>query len=92
MIESRAVEERGEVLLDIQELQTHFITDAGRARRGRGDLTVHRGETLGIVGESGCGKSVTALSVMRLIPYPPGESSAGEILLRGAEPAGAVRR
>ena len=72
------------ILLDIQELQTHFITDAGTVRAVDGvSLTVRRGETLGIVGESGCGKSVTALSVLRLIPNPPGKVVGGRILLDG---------
>jgi oligopeptide/dipeptide ABC transporter ATP-binding protein len=84
MTESRAVEKRGEVLLEIRGLKTHFVSDEGVSPAVDGvDLRVHRGETLGIVGESGCGKSVTALSVMRLIPEPPGRIVAGEILLEG---------
>jgi oligopeptide/dipeptide ABC transporter ATP-binding protein len=72
------------ILLQIQDLQTHFITDAGTVRAVDGvSLTVRKGETLGIVGESGCGKSVTALSVLRLIPNPPGKIVAGKILLDG---------
>ena len=47
------------------------------------DLTLHPGETLALVGESGCGKSVTALSIMRLIPTPPGKYESGSILLNG---------
>jgi oligopeptide/dipeptide ABC transporter ATP-binding protein len=71
-------------LLQIQDLQTHFITDAGTVRAVDGvSLTVRKGETLGIVGESGCGKSVTALSVLRLIPNPPGKIVGGKILLEG---------
>ena len=70
------------ILLEIHELETHFITDAGTVRAVDGvSLTVRRGETLGIVGESGCGKSVTALSVLRLIPNPPGKVVGGRILL-----------
>jgi oligopeptide/dipeptide ABC transporter ATP-binding protein len=72
------------ILLEIQELETHFVTDAGTVRAVDGvSLTVRRGETLGIVGESGCGKSVTALSVLRLIPNPPGKVVGGRILLNG---------
>ena len=72
------------MLLEIQNLQTHFVTDAGTVRAVDGvNLTVRKGETLGIVGESGCGKSVTALSVLRLIPNPPGKIVAGKILLEG---------
>jgi ABC-type dipeptide/oligopeptide/nickel transport system ATPase component len=47
------------------------------------DLVIHKGETLGVVGESGCGKSVTALSIMRLIPQPPGRIVKGEIIYTG---------
>ena len=49
------------------------------------DLEVHRGETLGIVGESGCGKSVTALSILRLLPEPPACIEAGEICFAGED-------
>jgi oligopeptide transport system ATP-binding protein len=72
------------VLLEIKGLKTHFFSDEGVSPAVDGvDLRVHKGETLGIVGESGCGKSVTALSIMRLIPDPPGRITAGEILLDG---------
>ena len=72
------------VLLEIKGLKTHFFSDEGVSPAVDGvDLRVHKGETLGIVGESGCGKSVTALSIMRLIPEPPGRITAGEILLEG---------
>ncbi len=72
------------ILLEIQDLQTHFVTDAGTVRAVDGvSLMVRKGETLGIVGESGCGKSVTALSILRLIPNPPGRIVGGKILLDG---------
>jgi len=78
------VETSGSVLLEIKGLKTHFFSDEGVSPAVDGvDLRVHKGETLGIVGESGCGKSVTALSIMRLIPDPPGRITAGEILLDG---------
>ena len=65
-------------LLEVTDLRTYFTTDAGVARAVDGvSLQVGTGETLGIVGESGCGKTVTALSVLRLIPSPPGEIVAG---------------
>jgi oligopeptide/dipeptide ABC transporter ATP-binding protein len=65
-------------LLEVTDLRTYFTTDAGVARAVDGvSLQVGVGETLGIVGESGCGKTVTALSVLRLIPSPPGEIVAG---------------
>ena len=65
-------------LLEVTDLRTYFTTDAGVARAVDGvSLQVGAGETLGIVGESGCGKTVTALSVLGLIPSPPGEIVAG---------------
>jgi oligopeptide/dipeptide ABC transporter ATP-binding protein len=71
-------------LLDIRGLQTYFHTYEGISRAVDGvDLTVGRGETVGIVGESGCGKSVTALSILRLVPDPPGRIVGGEILFQG---------
>ena len=69
-----------ERLLDIKGLKTHFFTDEGVVRAVDGiDLYINKGETLGVVGESGCGKSVTALSIMRLIATPPGRIVAGSI-------------
>lgn len=71
-------------LLSIKNLQTHFFTHEGTVRAVSGvNLTIAKGETLGVVGESGCGKSVTALSIMRLIPDPPGKIVGGEILFEG---------
>ena len=73
-------------LLEIQGLKTHFKTDDGWLHAVDGvDLTVDAGETLGVVGESGCGKSVTAMSVMRLVPTPPGRYVAGQILWQGRD-------
>ena len=70
-----------QVLLSIRNLKTHFYTEEGIVEALDGvNLDIMRGETLGLVGETGCGKSVTALSVMRLIPSPPGKIVAGEIL------------
>jgi len=81
---SPIVTSKNGILLEIQDLQTHFMTDAGTVRAVDGvSLMVRKGETLGIVGESGCGKSVTALSVLRLIPNPPGKIVGGRILLNG---------
>ncbi len=75
-------ESKNGVLLRIEGLQTHFFTEAGTVRAVDGvSLSVRKGETLGIVGESGCGKSVTALSVLRLIPNPPGKIVGGRIYL-----------
>ena len=70
-----------ELLLDIRGLRTQFFTDDGLARAVDGvSYSLEKGETVGVVGESGCGKSVTALSVLRLIPDPPGKIVDGEII------------
>jgi peptide/nickel transport system ATP-binding protein/oligopeptide transport system ATP-binding protein len=73
-------------LLDVQGLETHFFTFDGVAR-AVDDVSFHldRGEVLGIVGESGCGKSVTAQTIMRLIPEPPGRIVGGRILFDGVD-------
>jgi peptide/nickel transport system ATP-binding protein len=76
----------GERLLEIRGLKTHFATDEGWVHAVDGvDLAIDRGETLGVVGESGCGKSVTALSVMKLLAMPPARIVAGEIRWRGRD-------
>src|SRR5215212_8014238 len=70
-------------LLEVKNLQTHFPTRAGLVRAVNGvSFHVDKGELLGLVGESGCGKSITALSVMRLIS-PPGKIVGGEINFEG---------
>src|SRR5262245_33053096 len=75
-----------ERLLEIRGLKTHFSSDEGTVHAVDGvDLAVERGETLGLVGESGCGKSVTAMSVLKLIPTPPGRIVDGRILWRGRD-------
>jgi oligopeptide/dipeptide ABC transporter ATP-binding protein len=75
----------GEPLLQIRDLSTVFTTRSGKARAvDNVSLTLNAGETLCIVGESGCGKSVTALSVAGLVPYP-GEVVSGEVLLGGVD-------
>ena len=72
-----------ETLLQVQGLRTHFFTNDGVVRAVDGvDLSVRQGETLGLVGESGCGKSITALSVMRLLSRP-GRAVAGRIMFNG---------
>ena len=73
-------------LLEVRGLRTLFRSEHGEVRAVDGvDLRVERGRTLGIVGESGCGKSVTALSIMGLVPQPPGRIAAGEVLLEGED-------
>jgi len=75
-----------EALLEIRNLHTYFRTDEGLAKAVNGvDLIVPKGQTLGLVGESGCGKSVTALSIIRLIPDPPGRIVGGEIIFEGLD-------
>ena len=67
-------------------LRTHFASERGEVRAVDGvDLSLARGRTLGIVGESGCGKSVTALSIMGLVPQPPGRIAGGEVLFEGED-------
>jgi peptide/nickel transport system ATP-binding protein len=73
-------------LLEIRGLKTHFSTDDGIVRAVDGvDLTIDRGETLCVVGESGCGKTVTAMSILKLIAMPPGRIVAGQILFEGRD-------
>ena len=73
-------------LLEVRNLKTHFRTDEGWVHAVDGvSLHADAGETLGVVGESGCGKSVTAMTIMRLIPIPPAKVVAGEILWNGRD-------
>jgi peptide/nickel transport system ATP-binding protein len=92
----------GAPLLQVRHLQTHFFTDAGLVKAVEDvSFTVNAGETLAVVGESGSGKSVTSLSIMGLIPNPPGRIVGGEILFQTREgpvvdlvqlPANALRK
>ncbi len=80
-----AIEKKG-FLLDIQDLHTHFHTPEGVVRALSGvDLHLEEGHTLGIVGESGCGKTVLALTILRLIPQPPGRIVRGKIFFQGID-------
>jgi oligopeptide transport system ATP-binding protein len=73
-------------LLDVKDLRTQFFTQDGVVQAVNGiSFHVDQGETLGIVGESGCGKSVSVLSVMRLIPQPPGKIVDGQVLFDGSD-------
>jgi oligopeptide/dipeptide ABC transporter ATP-binding protein len=75
-----------EPLLEVRDLRTHFTTREGVVRAVDGiSLSVDTGRTLGLVGESGCGKSVTALSILGLIPKPPARIVGGEVLFRGRD-------
>jgi oligopeptide/dipeptide ABC transporter ATP-binding protein len=74
------------LLLQVKDLKTYFYTDDGVVKAVDGvDFTIRKGETLGMVGESGCGKSVTALSVLRLIQKPQGKIISGQILFKGKD-------
>ncbi len=76
----------GEPLLQIKGLKTHFSTDAGILQAVDGvDITINRGETVCVVGESGCGKTVTAMSILKLIAMPPGKIVDGQILWEGRD-------
>jgi peptide/nickel transport system ATP-binding protein len=73
-------------MLEIKGLKTHFKTDDGWLHAVDGvDMTIDAGETLCVVGESGCGKSVTAKTVMKLIDMPPGKIAAGQVLWQGRD-------
>lgn len=76
----------GDPLLQIKGLKTYFYTEEGLVRAVDGvDLTIGKEEVFGLVGESGCGKTVTAKSILRLIPEPPGKIVQGEILFEGKD-------
>ncbi len=80
-------------VLEVQDLRTEFRTDEGSFPAVDGvSLSVEAGKTLAIVGESGCGKSVTALSIMGLVPSPPGRIAGGSIRFEGRELVGASKR
>jgi oligopeptide/dipeptide ABC transporter ATP-binding protein len=74
------------VIVDVQNLKTYFHTEYGLVKAADGvSFYVNQGETIGLVGESGCGKSVSILSVMQLIPTPPGEIVEGRVLFEGKD-------
>ena len=86
MTDTAAVARDNAAVLEVSDLCTYFSTRWGTVKAVDGvSFTLRRGETLGIVGESGCGKSVTMLSLMRLVPTPPGEIVNGRILLEGQD-------
>jgi len=86
MAEPASSARNGSPLLELQDLRTYFRTDDGLVKSVDGvSYDAKAGETVGVVGESGCGKSVTALSIMRLIPQPPGYIAGGRILFDGED-------
>ena len=75
--------EKNDSILEVRDLKTHFFTDDGVVEAVDGvSFTIKRGEVLGLVGESGCGKSVASLSIMRLIDKP-GKIVGGEVIFKG---------
>ena len=79
----------GSVLLDVANLKTQFVTDTGLVRAVDGvSFQVRRGEVVGIVGESGCGKSVTNLSILGLLPKPQGRIAGGTVRFDGTDLVG----
>ena len=87
----------GEYLLEVQDLKTYFKVKAGKVRAVDGvSFAIKPGERLGVVGESGCGKSVTALSIMRLLPKPAGEQAGGSVIFEDQDlldlPESAMRK
>ena len=80
------MEDKVAALLEVKNLRTHFYTIEGEVKAVDGvSYDLQPGEILGLVGESGCGKSVSAMSVMRLIPWPPGKILDGEVLFDGVD-------
>ena len=76
----------GEKILEVKHLKTYFHTDAGLSKAVNDvSFSVGKGKTLGIVGESGCGKSITSMSIMGLVEIPPGEIAGGEIIFDGED-------
>ncbi|MBT3370925.1 MAG: ABC transporter ATP-binding protein [Rhodospirillaceae bacterium] len=83
---ARVAPQDDQIALEVEGLQTYFFTRQGTVKAVDGvSFNLRKGETLGIVGESGCGKSITALSVMRLVPEPPGRIIGGSVKLDGTD-------
>ena len=81
-----AMAKDSEPLLEVRDLCTNFQTDEGTIRAvNHVSFQIGEGETLGLVSESGCGKSVTALSILQLVPNPPGRIVDGEVIFQGRD-------
>jgi oligopeptide/dipeptide ABC transporter ATP-binding protein len=81
-----AVQTEAETILEVKDLYTYIFTRNSTVKAVDGvSFTLHKGETLGIVGESGCGKTMTALSLLRLVPRPAGKIVGGEVILNGED-------
>ncbi|MCP4326239.1 MAG: ABC transporter ATP-binding protein [Alteromonadales bacterium] len=86
MSEQQKTEQDDNVILEVRNLETTFQTDEGAVKVLDGvSFSVKKGQTIGIVGESGCGKSVTSLSIMGLLPRPHGQVTAGEVIYNGQD-------
>ena len=78
--------ENNKYLLDMTDVVVHYETDEGIVEAVNGiDIKLAEGKTMGLVGETGCGKTTTALSILRLVPDPPGKVKSGKIILDGID-------
>ena len=86
MVTSDSQSTDNEVMLEVNDLKTYFFNRTSTVKAVDGiSFQLRKGETLGIVGESGCGKTMTALSLLRLVPKPAGKIIEGQILLNGED-------
>ena len=84
--DSASIVDKTRKVIEIKNLQTYFYTREGELKAVDGlSYHVYKGESIGLVGESGCGKSISAMSILRLIPNPPGRIIGGEILFQGKD-------
>jgi oligopeptide/dipeptide ABC transporter ATP-binding protein len=89
MVVSNGNGDEHRLLIEVKDLQTYFFLHEGTVKAVDGvSFNIHEGRSLGVIGESGCGKSVTAQSLMRIVPSPPGREVGGEILFYINEPGG----
>ncbi len=86
ILQPNSVQEIREIVLDVEDLRVEFTTYGGSVQAVRGaSFQLYKGETLAIVGESGCGKSVTSNAIMGLVPQPPGKVTARKIIFKGKD-------